>query len=513
MDPREIDLLGSKSPQASALATQAEEAIRVGQLYQAAELYLQARKVFPHGSLAPRRHCEVLTALGRRTEAQEACARALEYGASVRDLRAAVDVIMMPGKWTPTADDFVDATTMAVGARRQLPGHPSGYAALAEIARRLGDWEMMRMQLTELDRVAPDDDDTQRAHARAERPWLRWRIVGWAALLLVCLTGAVRVVRRFVSRAPVRTGSAAVLTFVLVTILGRAPAALAAVAKPIPPGPAAKAAEVDDKPPEVNGFSEFQIDDNDPVGTLPLDKANKNPLQFGYLLMDIAGRAEDAEKRWDYPQAIKYYQALAKAVPDRSVSYGHICKCYQAMKDRSRAIDACEAALAREGVRLEDYRRYVDLVLETPAELTAKEKEDVTAVIKHLRSGPAESMVLADELQCQYALRIGDMALLEAGVAGMVKAVPKEGKTIGYQWSLAMAKGNLEDAARLVQRAKVAGIKADGIATMTEATKALGQKKKRLPLWGGFVVAAAAISLAFWYFRRARTGQPAHHPA
>ena len=64
------------------------------------------------------------------------------------------------------------------------------------------------------------------------------------------------------------------------------------------------------------------IDENHPERSIPTpEQAMKNPLQMGYLLMDLIARGEAATEIGDHEAAIRYYRAIAKAVPERAVSF------------------------------------------------------------------------------------------------------------------------------------------------------------------------------------------------
>ena len=176
------------------------------------------------------------------------------------------------------------------------------------------------------------------------------------------------------------------------------------------------------KPPEQLG--QIPIDKLDPQRSIPTpEEASRNPLQFGYLLMDLATQAELAEKRGDFADAVRYYQALARAVPHRSISYGKMCAAHEALGNRDEGLAACRSALGREGVRLEDHHRAVRLLLGGPGPLQAADREDVLAIASHLRRDPATTLA-AHEVQCQLATRIEDAKMLEACVAGLTAAAP-----------------------------------------------------------------------------------------
>jgi hypothetical protein len=203
----ELQRLEGQNAAVVGFAQKAEAAIAAGQLDRAADLYAQARQGNPRHGLPHRRHCEVLTRLGRREPALAACKLALQWGAGVADLRAAVGAIVSADR-PLTLDEVADATILATGARRLLPGQPHGYAAFADIARRIGDQEMLRANLAELERWAPGHPETLRARALMPRSfdWLRSAVA--LALLALLVAAAIRGLQRPSSRAALRASAA-----------------------------------------------------------------------------------------------------------------------------------------------------------------------------------------------------------------------------------------------------------------------------------------------------------------
>jgi hypothetical protein len=282
-------------------------------------------------------------------------------------------------------------------------------------------------------------------------------------------------------RAARRIGQSVALG-VVVALAGGAPAR---AQESIPP---------ESTPPPADHLSRYTIDDANPKGHLPTpQQISRDPVQFGYYLMDLASRADEAEKRGDQRAVIRYFEALATLVPQRSISYGRICKAYEALHERDNALKACRDAMGREGVRVDDFSRYVRILLEHPGAITAGEREDIQAIADHLRGAP-ETRLGASDIECQLAVRTSDRARLERCVGDLVAAVPKEPRTLSYQWALALERRDDVEAARLVQRAKRAGLGPDAVAKMMDVMQAR-RTRRNLPLWGGAVLILAGLAV------------------
>jgi tetratricopeptide (TPR) repeat protein len=470
--PVELDRLGGTSRQAAALAAEGEVALAAGDLPRAAERYRRASQSAPRSGFPARRLCEILTELGQREPALAACHLAVQYGATVLDARAAVGAMML-GDGPPALELVADATMMAAGARNLLPGQPYPYAAFADIARRIGDPPMMRANLAELERLAPGHPETLRARRLAPATHRGWRLTGWGLLLLAALAAGARTLRRLAPRSPASARLALLLLFCGGRALADEPLA----------------------PPEHLG--DEAINDQDPSSQVPgPGKASANPVKFAYLLMDLATRAEEAEKRGQLDQAIKYYQALAKAVPDRSVSYGKICRAHELLGNRDAALTACRDAIAREGVRVDDYERYVRLLLDHPGAVTPADRADVLEIEAHLRKEPA-TQAGADDVKCQLGARSSDAVMLQDCVSRLTGS---DARALSYRWALALEQHRFGEARALIGQARAAGLPTPVLAKMESITRSQ-QLRRRVPLWGGAALGIAGLVL---FLRRGR---------
>ena len=214
----------------------------------------------------------------------------------------------------------------------------------------------------------------------------------------------------------------------------------------------------------------FSINERDPESTVPTPKQRDgNPLEFGYFVQDLLAKAEIATKKQDHQAAIRTYRALAIAVPDRATAWSKLCEAYEIVQDRGRALGACKYALDREGATLADYQRFVRVMVKNPGDLSPEERTLVNEVLAHLDQQP-DLAIPAAHLRCESAIKMKDEAAMGSCTAALAKVAPEDAKTIVFQWSYAVMRGDRAEAARLVGRAKLAGVTVDGVAQMASVT-------------------------------------------
>lgn len=279
----------------------------------------------------------------------------------------------------------------------------------------------------------------------------------------------------------------------------------AAAPAPVMPRPGAPAQNMSEAPKFDNGqlSQRFRIDDRDPEANIPSEAdRNKNPMEFGYYLQDLIARADVAKKKHDNSAVVRYDRALAKAVPDQAKVWGQLCEAYQAVNDRDRAIKACRYAVDRKGVELQDYVRYVGLIVSKPDDLTREERDELTQVLNHLAKDPSVGVVFS-HLQCQVGAKTKDVALLETCTTALGKVAPDDPKTVIFKWSLAMLKGQPDEAERLIERAKELGVISQSIERMEKLT--FSGSSRRWPAWSllaGALLFGAVAWLCWGLIRR-----------
>lgn len=246
---------------------------------------------------------------------------------------------------------------------------------------------------------------------------------------------------------------------------------------------------------DPDGLSRFKINDNDPEKSVPTAKERDgDPLQFGYHLMDLAEKAGVAAKKGDHRAAVKYFAALAKAVPDRSISFAKMCSSYEALGEWDNAVEACRTALGLEGVTVADSVHFVHLMLAKKGALTPAQIEDVASVVEHLRSDEP-TRAAANDLDCEVGLRLEDVKRLETCATALATAAPDDPRTLSHQWALAIARKDYGEARNVIALAKNTEMPSTAIEQMEAATAAAEPPWRRVARdWR--VPAAASVVLA-----------------
>jgi hypothetical protein len=237
--------------------------------------------------------------------------------------------------------------------------------------------------------------------------------------------------------------------------------------------------------------TKFAIDDASPEASIPSnEERDRNPLEFGYLLQDLLERADQAQKKGDHGAVVRYYRAVAKAVPENAKGWSKLCEAYERVHDRERAIRSCRYAIDRPGVELQDYVRYVHLVIAEEGPLSGPARKEIEAVLGHLDK-EEKTGVAVSHLRCEVALKLKDVGLMDSCTKTLAKLAPDDPKTVVFQWSLAVMKGQAGEAQRLLERARAIGVLGDSIERMESVTPAMGGSTRRR-----VTIAAATLVVA-----------------
>jgi tetratricopeptide (TPR) repeat protein len=507
VDEAELKRLQDQRPHVADLLERAEREAVAGRPTEALDLIDQATKEFPFSPLVNRRRCQVLTMLGRRDEAADSCRAAVEESPTPLALRAMIRAYLYGGP-SLSASDLHQALIFATTEQNRRPMGLWGYALLSQIAERIGDEAMLEYCAAELLRVAPDDAATRHVLALLRPRW--WVTAAWLAIVAAMLATFGHIVWSAFRKVRGRSTSA-----VLASVLALATAAGPSSARADTSPPASVV--VPGKPPPLTAeeAKKWTIDDDDPASNIPGEGLrNRNPLAFADWIGDVANRGAKASKRGDHDKAIKYFKALAIAVPDSAPPFAKLCEEYEALGEREEGITACALTLVREGVRLDDYDRYVRLVLGRPGRLSDKDLATLLDVVDHVRKDPDAGELPAERLTCDIGIKTQNAKYLGECSAMLSKAAPNDPKAIAYQWSLAMVDHRYDDAWRTIAGAKAAGFKPDNIAEMEGATKSALQRRHMFIMLAAASIAMllAAASIVTWIVWRRRSGSPPSPP-
>jgi hypothetical protein len=239
--------------------------------------------------------------------------------------------------------------------------------------------------------------------------------------------------------------------------------------------------------------SRFTIDDQDPERLIPsVAERNEAPLDFGYFLMNLSERADEASKRGDHEKAARYYRAVAKAVPENSVGFSKACAEYEAAGLIAEGVSSCAEALTRQGVKLTDYQRYVRLVLAKPGTLAANAVSDLDAVVEHLEASP-ETRLAGATAACAVALRLDDAARLARCASILRQGAPDDAQTIAYEWALAVKQDDQSAMERLVERARHSNMSKAAVKRLEDATREETSLRHRILEHSRPIVVGAAL--------------------
>lgn len=484
-DRADLDIMRAKEPKAFELFTQGEAALAAGRAAEANELFARVQAIWPSGAIMARRRCQALAELGKRSAAIEECRRAITNGGSFLDHRALV-IALTTGDQPLNVDELADASRAAESAKEHAPSLPYGYAAECDIARRLGDERMLRTCTEKLTQMAPAHYETRRALGALGANWSeRLRVSFWLTFVAAGLATLAHAARRAFGRRTATTAA--------VVLLGLS---LSAPSRADAPPPAASGEGGPGVPGVTKGFSKWSINHADPMSSVPTQQQrDANPLEYGYFLMDVTEAGDRAMQNKDYAAAAKYYQALAKAVPDAGRGFAKACEAFEALGNRQKALEYCTLAIALRGSRLVDYGRYARIMLAKTERLTPAEVNELTQVTTHLQSiegGPD----LAQSINCEIGVRNEDVKRLQQCTEALQKTEAGKARTITYQFAYAIALKDEGAARQVITEARQAALPAAAIQKM-EASLSMARPgwRKLIGSWQ-FMSVLVAIAVA-----------------
>lgn len=455
LDIEEFDRIKAAVPAAATLFDEAEASLRAGDLNAADQQLLQARGMYPNSFLLGRRHCQVLTELGRQADAEEACSAAQGQNTAM-DSRAIVGATVA-GTEPPRPRELVQAVRRATAARG-LQRQPFSEAAFCDIAHHIGDEAMLNSCVQGLEAIAPHHFETARwrsvqRHTPAWALWLGWGLLG-AAVAFTVGHGLRRSLRK-----PARSRAASIVAAAVFGLVASI-------------GASAQAQQPVEEQMEFEHhwqLSRFPIDWANPESKIPtVEERNKDPLQFGYFLQDLNVEALKAERKGDWRNAVKLWRAAAKAVPDMAVGFSKACRAHQMLDETEQALEYCGKAVNLEGATLEDFLRYAELVANKPTALSAVDIQDMDALVTHLRE--KEQIAPAAVVECRLGIKLEDQARLERCTKVLAQHSPQDPRTLTFQWSYALMRKDYGQAKQLLAAMAKTDMNPQALAQARETT-------------------------------------------
>jgi len=225
-------------------------------------------------------------------------------------------------------------------------------------------------------------------------------------------------------------------------------------------------------------LSRYRIDFDNPEASVPTkEQRDSNPLEFGYHLQDLATMAKKQERLGNFDKAVKFWLAIARAVPDANAGFFGACAAFEKLGQRDQAIENCEKGLALPPeFPMGEFVRYARLVTGGVGAPSPEAIAKVDATIAHLRTQKAPAAPeIADRIACDLALRLGDSTRLAPCAKALALSSPKDPMTLTYGWALAMDQGNLADARKLLDQLKEQKLPAPEIEKMARAMQEQSQ--------------------------------------
>ncbi len=454
------------SPTAAAALARGETLLTDKHPADAATLFTQASELVPSSPIAARFQCEALTMLDQPDAAAKACRRALVNAQTQkdkpRDMLALVRALLA-GTNSPTPERLREAIMVTQVLMRQFQNNTAPFIAQCEITRRLNSAGVQGQCDTTIGFLSPASQELTRvrtAMAVYRDPWFVWG--AWLAL-----TGLVAVTMIHAFLRPLfRPRHSAAMRLIQMSLLVLAFLAPTEVwAQPI------VAPRMSDNPKtKPKDLGSLSVNEQDPERSVPTpQQRDADPVSYAYLVVAISDRAERAFKHEDYKAAVRFYKALVKAVPNRSVSYAKLCRAYEALEDWKSALENCGLALGFDGVTGQDYDEYARLTLEHKPKLQLADIQNLDAVIQHLRSALPES-ALADIVDCEVGARIHDQQRLLRCTTKLTAIAPSDPKTLTFQWAYAVDRGDYYGAKALLARLKQTPLGPSTIERMEQTT-------------------------------------------
>jgi hypothetical protein len=183
---------------------------------------------------------------------------------------------------------------------------------------------------------------------------------------------------------------------------------------------------------------EWTIDDANPSSSIPSAEVRQNaPLQLAQFLFELTDRGEKSLSSGDHARAARYFEAVVRLLPEQSIGHAKLCEALAHAGAIEEALMACQEALVRPGVRVQDYVQFLAVTLIKPGSVSPEAVQAFDATLAHLEKEGVQSPD-AQRLNCQLALSLNDTARLSTCVKRLEATAPEDSRSAGYAWVQAM---------------------------------------------------------------------------
>ena len=247
----------------------------------------------------------------------------------------------------------------------------------------------------------------------------------------------------------------------------------------------------------------FPIDDANPTSSLPAaSERSSRPIEYGYLLLELTGRAEEALAARDFGRAARYFEALTTAVPEAAIGHRKLCMARSGAGDVEGAIAACRQATVSEGALSGDLSRLLTALLARDGMPGPADVDEFDRVARHAEEQKVDPLDILPQ-QCSLAIRIHDDARLAACVERLRELAPatSDPRTASFTWALAMRRKDEPSARQAYSAAESAGLEAPKLAEMKTTMDRVFHANAPW-MWLGLSLSAAAGLGAVLLLRR-----------
>jgi tetratricopeptide (TPR) repeat protein len=153
----------------------------------------------------------------------------------------------------------------------------------------------------------------------------------------------------------------------------------------------AHAQVVEQNPASGDLATKWKVNDDNPTASIPSEEERfKNPLEFGYFMQDLLARGEYHLALGDWNKVVKYYEAVATAVPDSWIGFNRLCLAYGQLGKHELAAANCGKAVSLPRARVLDHIRLIENTLQS-SRFTQREIDSVESSLHHLREHIAKN--------------------------------------------------------------------------------------------------------------------------